>query len=111
MTDGKLELFLSCIKKSAEPIMYAQIVSKCKRYEDLISFLREFNVAEDIIRIKRIMDRDPLLVYKTDILKAAKALQEEASVSETRVLFNETIKNPVTTPVHAESVLADLEGE
>lgn len=111
VSDGRLEVFISCIKKTADPLIIKQIETKCKRYEDLIKLFREINVPEDIIRIKRVMDRDPSLKYKADIMSASKLLQEESSVSETRVLFDETIKNPENQNIHAESVLAELEGD
>ncbi len=108
--DERLNLFLSCIKKLVDPITINQIEAKCKKYEDLSNIFKELNLSEEVNKIKRVMDRDISLKYKSDIFNAVNKLREDPSVSETRVLFEDTLKKPENF-VNVESVLEELKGE
>lgn len=111
-SDSRLVLFLNCIRRSADPVLIKQIESSCKKFDDVINVFRQYNVPEDIMRVKRVMDRDPGLMHKSDVMNAVKELKEESSVTETRVLFDANIKNPINQTVGVEGIVTEqLEGE
>ena len=108
ISDGRLELFLNCIKKYADPTLMTQLGLKCKRYVDLTSFFQGVNVPDELWKIKRTMDRNTSLTRKADIMKEVASLNEESSVSQTRVMFDADTQVPVDKETDLESVISSI---
>lgn len=90
-TDEKLELFLTCTKKLLDPVTIENIKENCNSFKDLVSFLRDHNVDEEVIKIKRVMDQNPDLTKRSEVMKLYKEFKEDPTVTENRVMAEEEV--------------------
>jgi len=90
--DEKVELFLSCSLKYIDESLKNEILQKCKDYSDLTRFLREQSVPDTLLRIKRAMDINTEFTKKSEIMNFLKDFEESEEVTESRVLFEDTIE-------------------
>jgi hypothetical protein len=89
--DPRLDLFVECSKKYVDPMFLQELNAVCKKYVDLELFFREKNIPLELIRIKRVMDKDSELNKRSDVLRLVRELEEDPLVSETRTMFESGI--------------------
>lgn len=89
--DSRLQLFIDCAQKYATPSLIEDIKVKCKSYNDLFDIFRTRSIPEMLIKIKRVMDYNDKFIRKSDVFDAVKELSEDPSVTEARVMMEETL--------------------
>ena len=86
--ERKLNLFLQSSTKFISDEEYEDLVKKLKTYDSVKVALFNENLPDDMIIIKRIIDSNPNLKSRSDVLKKFKEFKEDLSVTESRVMSN-----------------------
>ena len=93
--DNRIELFISCSLKYIDEVLKNEILQKCKDFSDLTRFFRDQSVPDMLLKIKRAMDINPEFKKKSEIMNFLKDFEESEEVTESRVLFEDTIEKSV----------------
>jgi hypothetical protein len=82
-------LFVDCVKNYLTLDETAYITSHCKTFVSLDEFFRNMSPADiKVYRTKRVMDMNPGVLRRTDIIKLEKSLDESDAITQTRVIAN-----------------------
>jgi len=87
--DTKLILFLDSAKGIVDDELIEDIKNTCNKYTDLTNFFKTKDIPHELFKIKRVLDLDPTLTNRSNVLKKSKLFKESEDVTETRVMQEE----------------------
>jgi len=91
--DVALDTFLKIIKKYVTADIIKDIKKTCKDFKSLPAIFQSKDMPSEAFKIKRIMDLYPEEYNATKILRMAKLLEEDTTVTESRVLQDEAVND------------------
>ena len=91
--DVALDTFLKIIKKYVTADIIKDIKKTCKDFKSLPAIFQSKDMPSEAFKIKRIMDLYPEEYNATKILRMAKLLEEDTTVTGSRVLQDEAVND------------------
>ena len=91
--DVALNTFFKVVSDYMDKDLLSDIKSSCSTYNSLTSIFKTKDIPAEVFKIKRVMDLYPDMNDKVKILKKAKLLKEDSTVTESRVLQDDTLIN------------------
>lgn len=111
--DLRLKAFIEAAKSELQLSDVSEINAMCNTFDDLLPLFQKKSFPLHVVKVKRVMDMDKNLNRRSDILKAVKELNEDPTVTETRVIASDpSIFNTKSTNIDFDAELdAVLFGE